>query len=289
MAPLVSVIIPTYNRAGLVREAVASVKAQTYRDFEIVVVDDGGADGAYEALAADRDLRALRHAHRRGVAAARNTGAAAARGEWLAFLDSDDLWLPDKLARQILSLEGQPGLLICQTDETWVRQGVRVNKPATHKKVAGRIFLPSLSRCMISPSAVIINRRLFEDHGGFDENLPAAEDYDLWLRLTWRYEVGLVDEPLVIKRGGHPDQLSAQWGIDRFRIRALVKLLADPDVPEADARAARGMLAAKCAIYAQGCHKRGRQTEAAWYGDLGRAPGLAPGSTPWPDADAACR
>jgi glycosyltransferase involved in cell wall biosynthesis len=289
MVPLVSVIIPTYNRADLVRQALASVKAQTFRDFEVVVVDDGGADGTYEALAAGPELRVLRHPCRRGVAAARNTGVGAARGEWLAFLDSDDLWLPDKLARQILLLEGAPELLICQTDETWVRRGVRVNKPAAHGKVAGQIFLPSLARCMISPSAVILNRRLFENHGGFDATLPAAEDYDLWLRLTWRYEVGLVDEPLVIKRGGHPDQLSAQWGIDRFRIRALVKLLADPDVPEAYARAARRMLAAKCAIYAQGCHKRGRQTEAAWYGNLSRATGLAPGSNAGPDADAAYR
>jgi glycosyltransferase involved in cell wall biosynthesis len=282
MAPLVSVIIPTYNRAGLVRQAVASVKAQTFRDFEVVVVDDGGTDGTYEVLSADCELRVLRHPHRQGVAAARNLGVAAARGEWLAFLDSDDLWLPDKLARQISWLEGAPELLICQTDETWVRRGVRVNKPAAHRKVAGRIFLPSLARCMISPSAVMLHRRLLQDHGAFDETLPAAEDYDLWLRLTWRYEVGLVDEPLVIKRGGHPDQLSAQWGIDRFRIRALVKLLAEPDLPAAYARVARQMLAAKCAIYAQGCDKRGRQSEAAWYGNLGRATGLAPGSNAWP-------
>jgi glycosyltransferase involved in cell wall biosynthesis len=289
MAPLVSVIIPTYNRADLVRQAVASVKAQTFRDFEIVVVDDGGADGTYEALAVDPELRVLRHPARRGVSAARNSGVSAARGEWLAFLDSDDLWLPDKLARQILLLEGQPELLICQTDETWVRRGVRVNKPAAHRKVAGQIFLPSLGRCMISPSAVMLHRRLLEAHGDFDETLPAAEDYDLWLRLTWRYEAGLVDEPLVIKRGGHPDQLSGQWGIDRFRIRALVKLLADPDLPEAYAGAARRTLAAKCAIYAQGCHKRGRPTEAAWYGNLSRAADLAPGSDIWPDAGAAYR
>jgi glycosyltransferase involved in cell wall biosynthesis len=289
MAPLVSVIIPTYNRAALVRQALASVKAQTYRDFEIVVVDDGGTDDTYEVLSADRELRVLRHPSRRGVSAARNTGIAAARGKWLAFLDSDDLWLPDKLARQMLLFEGAPELLICQTDETWVRRGGRVNKPAAHRKVAGRIFLPSLSRCMISPSAVMLHRRLLADHGAFDETLSAAEDYDLWLRLTWRYEVGLVDEPLVIKRGGHPDQLSAQWGIDRFRIRALVKLLAEPDLPAAYARAARRTLAAKCAIYAQGCHKRGRQIEAAWYENLSRAAGLVPGSNAWPDAEAACR
>jgi glycosyltransferase involved in cell wall biosynthesis len=277
MAPLVSVIIPTYNRAALVAEAIASVKSQTFRDFEIIVVDDGGIDGTFEALTADRDLRVLRHSRRGGVAAARNLGVSAARGQWLAFLDSDDLWLPAKLARQRDFLAERPDLNLCQTDETWVRRGVRVNKPLGHRKVAGRIFLPSLERCMISPSAVILRRRLFEDQGGFDETLPAAEDYDLWLRLTWRHEVGLVDEPLVIKRGGHPDQLSAQWGIDRFRIQALVKLLAEPDLPGPYARAARRTLAAKCAIYAQGCAKRGRHAEAARYGNLGRAATLAPG------------
>jgi glycosyltransferase involved in cell wall biosynthesis len=265
MAPRVSVIIPTYNRADLVQQALASVKAQTYRDFEIVVVDDGGTDGTFEVLSADREIRVLRHAGRRGVSAARNTGIIAARGEWLAFLDSDDLWLPDKLARQILLLEGQPALLICQTGETWVRRGVRVNKPLSHRQVGGKIFLPSLARCVISPSAVVLHRRLISDHGGFDETLPAAEDYDLWLRLTWRYEVGLVDEPLVIKRGGHPDQLSRQWGLDRFRIRTLIKLVQEPDLPQPYARAARRMLAAKCAIYAQGCEKRGKVTETAWF------------------------
>ena len=101
MVPLVSVIIPTYNRADLVQEALASVKAQTFRDFEIVVVDDGGTDGTCEVLSAWRETRVLRHPGRRGVSAARNTGITAARGQWLAFLDSDDLWLPDKLARQI--------------------------------------------------------------------------------------------------------------------------------------------------------------------------------------------
>lgn len=269
MAPLVSVIIPTYNRAALVAQAVASVTAQTFRDFEIVVVDDGSTDNTVEALAPWDDIRILRQPRRQGVAAARNLGATAARGEWLAFLDSDDLWLPEKLARQMAYLADQPGLLMCQTDETWVRRGVRVNKPVSHEKVAGRIFLDSLKRCMVSPSAVVLHRRLLLDHGGFDEDLPAAEDYDLWLRLTWRFEVGLVDEPLIIKRGGHADQLSAQWGLDRFRIRALVKLLREADLPEPYARAARRTLAVKCAIYAQGCEKRRRYSEAQFYRDLG--------------------
>jgi len=268
MVPLVSVIIPTYNRAALLAEALASASAQTFRDFEILVVDDGSTDETPATLAQLEDLKVLRHPARRGVAAARNSGIAAARGEWLAFLDSDDLWLPEKLARQMAYLEKRPGLLMCQTDETWVRRGVKVNKPLSHRKVAGKIFLPSLARCMVSPSAVILHRRLLVEHGGFDEDLPAAEDYDLWLRLTWRFEVGLVEEPLIIKRGGHADQLSAQWGLDRFRIQALVKLLANPDLPEPYAQAARRTLTAKCAIYAQGCDKRGKHAEARFYRDL---------------------
>ena len=270
MVPLVSVIIPTYNRAALVSEAVASVLAQTWRDFEVLVVDDGSTDATPEALApyASR-IRLWRRESRGGVSAARNTGISAARGEWLAFLDSDDLWLPEKLARQMTYLAAHPEQLWCQTEETWVRRGVRVNQPLTHQKIGGRIFRQSLERCMVSPSAVILHRRLLEQHGGFDEILPAAEDYDLWLRLSWRYAIGLAPEPLIIKRGGHADQLSGQWGLDRYRIRALMKLLQEPELPAADARAARQVLARKCAIYAQGCEKRGKGREAAVYRRLG--------------------
>jgi glycosyltransferase involved in cell wall biosynthesis len=270
MSPPVSIIIPTYNRAALVQEAVASVLAQTWREFELLVVDDGSTDPTSEALApyASR-IRLLRRESRGGVSAARNTGIAAARGEWLAFLDSDDLWLPEKLAQQMAYLTSHPEQLWCQTEETWVRRGVRLKQPPTHRKIGGRIFYQSLERCMVSPSAVILHRRLLEQHGGFDEILPAAEDYDLWLRLSWRHEIGLAPEPLIIKRGGHADQLSGQWGLDRYRIRALLKLLQEPELPASHARAARQVLARKCAIYAQGCEKRGKGQEAAVYRRLG--------------------
>lgn len=267
--PRVSVIIPTYNRAGLVPEAVASVLAQTYRDFELLVVDDGSTDGTREVLAAfGGEIQVLRP-HRGGVSAARNRGISAAQGEWLAFLDSDDLWLPEKLARQMALMAAQPRLLLSQTEETWVRRGVRVNPPRSHRKEGGRIFLRSLERCLVSPSAAVLHRSLFEAHGGFDESLPAAEDYDLWLRLSWRYEVGLLPEPLVIKRGGHADQLSRQWGLDRYRLQSLLKLLAEPDLPAPYRDAARRTLARKCAIYAQGCEKRGKTAESRHYRDLG--------------------
>ena len=267
--PRVSVIIPTYNRATLVVEAVASALAQTYRDFEVLVVDDGSTDGTLKALAPFLgEVKLQRLSRRRGVSAARNLGIAAARGQWLAFLDSDDLWLPEKLARQMAFLGNKPDCLICQTEEIWMRRGVRVNPPLTHLKAGGRIFLRSLERCMVSPSAVILRRSLLKANGAFDENLPAAEDYDLWLRLAWRYEVGLVPEPLVIKRGGHGDQLSRQRGLDRYRIRALQKLLQEPALPAAYREAVRHTLTAKCAIYAQGCEKRGRTAEARFYREL---------------------
>jgi glycosyltransferase involved in cell wall biosynthesis len=268
--PPVSVIIPTFNRVAMVTEAVASVLNQTYPNLEILVVDDGSTDGTAAALAAFGDrLRLLPQPRRRGVSAARNIGIAAARGDWLALLDSDDLWLPEKLARQMGYLADRPELLLCQTEETWLRRGVRVNKPLGHRLPAGNIFLPSLTRCLVSPSAVVLHRRLIERHGGFDESLPAAEDYDLWLRLSWRYEVGLLPEPLIVKRGGHDDQLSRQWGLDRWRIQALLKILSEPGLPAVYARAARQVLARKCAIYAQGCAKRGKIAEARHYRKLG--------------------
>lgn len=267
--PRVSVIIPTYNRAAWVREAAASVLAQTYRDFELLVVDDGSADATPEGLARlAGPVKVLRRAKQRGVSAARNLGVVAAQGEWLAFLDSDDLWLPEKLARQMAYLAAHPDLLICQTEELWIRNGIRVNPPGTHRKPGGDIFLPSLKRCLVSPSAVMLHRRLFEEVGGFDETLPAAEDYDLWLRIAWRCTVGLLPEALVIKRGGHADQLSRQWGLDRWRIQALRKILQEPHLPPLYREGARRTLAAKCRIYALGCEKRGKAAEAAWYKEL---------------------
>ena len=266
---LVSVILPTYNRSTWVTEAVSSVLAQTFRDFELLVVDDGSVDTTLETLAPfSGQIKVLPLENQRGVSAARTAGINAALGDWLAFLDSDDLWLKDKLARQAAFLRENPDLLICQTDEIWLRNGVRVNPPRTHRKVGGDIFLPSLERCLVSPSAVMLHRRLLDEVGLFDETLPAAEDYDLWLRVAWRYEVGLLPEPLVVKRGGHGDQLSRQRGLDRWRIQALVKLLQEPGLPEPYRKAAELTLARKCVIYAQGCEKRGKFQEAGCYRNL---------------------
>lgn len=285
--PRVSAIVPTHNRPTFLREALASVCAQTYRDVEIVVVDDGSTPVARAATqrviaeftrGQDLPVRCIVQPHR-GVSAARNRGVRASRGALLAFLDSDDVWLPDKLARQVALFDARPRTQICQTEEIWLRRGVRVNPRAVHRKPDGDVFLASLARCVVSPSAVMLRRALFERVGGFDEALPACEDYDLWLRIAVNESVPLIDVPLVLKRGGHDDQLSRRyWGMDRFRIVALCKLLDSGRLGGSRRRATLDKLHAKCRILAQGARKRGKS--AAIYESLAaRYPGdLAPTS-----------
>lgn len=256
--PSVSVIIPTYNRRDFVREAMASVLAQTFQDFELIVVDDGSTDGTVDVVREFPRARYLSQENR-GVSAARNAGVAVSRGELIAFLDADDLWQPQKLATQVAFFATRPEAHICQTEEVWLRNGVRVNPRNKHRKPSGDIFAASLHLCLVSPSAVMMRRELFDRVGGFDEELPACEDYDLWLRISASEPVHLIAEALVIKRGGHADQLSHRfWGMDRFRVAALRKLLATGGLTLMQRQQVEAVLAEKCRILAQGAKKRGQ-------------------------------
>ncbi|RJP39856.1 MAG: glycosyltransferase [Desulfobacteraceae bacterium] len=263
--PLVSVIIPTFNRAWAVGRAIDSVLEQDYRPFELIVVDDGSTDQTAEILARYGDQLTVVCRENRGVSAARNAGVARAQGDLIAFLDSDDFWRPQKLTVQVDFFTSRPDALICQTGEIWVRNGRRVNPGRRHRKLSGMIFTPSLELCLVSPSAVMMRKTLFSMVGGFDEALPACEDYDLWLRVTRRYPVYLIDAPLVVKTGGHPDQLSAAPGLDQYRIRSILNLLESNELTEDQKQAAADVLARKCRIYADGCRKRGRIDEARHY------------------------
>lgn len=264
----VSIIIPTFNRGEMVVEAVESVLAQTHGRFELIVVDDGSTDDTSKRLGDWGSQITLIHQQNRGVSAARNTGIDAAGGDLIAFLDSDDLWLPGKLAAQIEFFSTRPDALICQTEEIWIRKGVRVNPKNKHKKPSGQIFNRSLELCLVSPSAVMMRRELFDRVGRFDESLPACEDYDLWLRITARFPVHLIDTPLIIKRGGHADQLSRQWGLDRYRIQSLAKLLVSGRLTPNQQSSALEVLKQKCRVYAGGCEKRGKTVEADHYRQL---------------------
>jgi glycosyltransferase involved in cell wall biosynthesis len=231
------------------------------------VVDDGSSDDTYQAIAPYLPgIRYVRKQVNTGVSAARNSGIRHAAAPWIAFLDSDDYWLQDKLFAQMEYIKRNPGTLACQTEEIWIRNGIRVNPRRKHRKPSGNIFDQSLKLCLVSPSSVILKRSLLDEIGLFDESLPAAEDYDMWLRISCRYPVHLIDRELVVKEGGHEDQLSqAFMGMDRFRIRAIVKLLQSGVLTDAQKRNAVEELWIKCSIYGEGCMKRGRRGEGTFY------------------------
>lgn len=267
--PRVSVIIPTYNRRDLLGEAIRSVLEQSFRDFELIVVDDGSTDGTEQRIREEfaGRLRYIRQENR-GPSAARNRGVAASREEWIAFLDSDDLWLPKKLERQLDFMARNPGALISYTDEIWVRKGQRVNPKKKHAKHSGWIYPHCLPLCIISPSSVLIHRKLWDEVGGFDEGFPVCEDYELWLRVASRHPVPFLPERLIVKRGGHPDQLSRRWGMDIWRVKALVKMLKDPDLRPEWRQLTLEELHRKASILIQGFRKRDKLEEAAYFEGL---------------------
>ena len=268
--PLVSVIIPTYNRVAMLREAVASVVRQSYAPLEMIVVDDGSTDATASVLGARPPLRVVRQEHTGMPGQARNAGARLARGDLLAFLDSDDLWLPHKLAVQVPATVAAD-VVISHTRERWLRNGRIVSQRRQRHRRSGDLFADSLRKCIIGPSTVLLRREVFEQVGGFREDLEIAEDYELWLRLTAHHRVCYVERESVIKRAGHGDQLSERYGhIELFRLRALRDLMEGGCFGGGQRAAAAAELARKARIYAAGCRKRGRSAEAERYETLAR-------------------
>lgn len=265
----VSVVIPTFNRAHTLERALSSVFQQSRQADEIIVVDDGSTDGSRELLKQRYPEVQVLSTRNQGVSAARNHGIRLSRNPWIALLDSDDEWLPHKLERVVQAAEQQTSYRLVHSDEIWVRNGTRVNPMKKHAKSGGWIFQRCLPLCAISPSATLIHRSVFDEIGLFDTLLPACEDYDLWLRVCASMPVAYVDEALIIKYGGHEDQLSHKyWGMDRFRIKALQKVIDGGLCKPEDELAAREMLVFKAGILLQGAQKRDRQQEAVSYQQL---------------------
>ena len=266
----VSVIIPTYNRARTLGRAIDSVLNQKGAEFELIIVDDGSTDETRSLIEMQKgsdpfskrgltpfELRYF-HQPNRGPAAARNRGILQTSGEFIAFLDSDDEWLPGKLKAQLRYFEENPEILICQTEEIWIRNGVRVNPMKKHKKYGGSIFENCLPLCIVSPSAVMMRREFFDLVGLFDESFPACEDYELWLRASAKMPIGLIEKSYVVKYGGHADQRSKEFPVmDRFRIRAIEKILASGILSEEQIGVARHQLELKWEIVRKGAEKRG--------------------------------
>ncbi|MCP4670453.1 MAG: glycosyltransferase [Desulfobacula sp.] len=263
--PLVSVILPTYNRAWALKTSIDSVLSQDYPNIELIVIDDGSKDNTQGLLKEYNNKIIILFQENRGVSAARNLGIKKSKGEFIALLDSDDAWDQRKISCQMEFFMANTKALICQTEEVWIRNGKRVNPKIKHKKPFGMIFEPSLHLCLVSPSAVMMKKQIFELKGYFNEELMVCEDYDLWLRIAASIPVFLIDKPYTIKNGGHGDQLSSLHSQDKFRIQSLKNLLASNTLTHNQALKTKEVLKKKCMIYGNGCIKRGRNKEGAYY------------------------
>ncbi len=265
--PAVSIIIPVFNRAWCLEATLQSIHDQTFQNFEVIVVDDGSTDETQALLRRFAGLRIHRWEDNRGVSAARNKGIQMARGEWICFLDSDDRWVANKLQVQVDWMQVHPECPASYTDEIWIRNSVRVNPKNKHRKYSGEIFRHCLPLCIISPSSIMMRASVLEEIGGFDTDLAACEDYDLWLRLASRYRVDFIAEKLIVKVGGHPDQLSHKYrGMDRFRVYALEKILKQGVLSTQQRLWVLEMLIEKSSILNLGYSNRGKQEEARIYG-----------------------
>ena len=256
----ISVIIPTYNRYTLLKRALISVFEQSYQPEEIIVIDDGSFD---ETVKIQEEFPEIIYIYQEnsGVSSARNRGIAQASCEWIAFLDSDDSWAVNKLAFHVKLHSKNPKLLMSYTDEQWIRNGVVVNVPQKYQKYQGSIFEQCLSHCIIAPSSAFLHKKIFEDIGFFDEDLEVCEDYDLWLRITAKYEVGLIREKLITKYAGHEGQLSFKyWGMDRFRVKSLEKF-----VNSEKKERVRKTLVKKYQLLLKGALKYGKMAEIQKY------------------------
>ena len=253
----VSVIIPSYNRAYSIERALKSVFRQTYQPNEVILIDNYSTDNTKDIAQKFNKLIYVVEKNK-GVSFARNKGIKTAKSSWIAFLDSDDEWLPNKLEKQIVRIqETKAKYNLIHTNENWYKDGKYFNQSKQHTKKGGEIFEECLKLCCISPSSSLLRKDLFNKYGYFDENLPVCEDYDLWLRITAYEKVLFIDEPLINKYGGHSDQLSKKfWGMDRFRVYALEKLIKSCTLEDKKLKLAYDILRKKIKILINGAKKR---------------------------------
>ena len=258
----ISVIIPTFNRKKILGRAIQSVINQSLQPFEVIIIDDGSNDGTKDWVKESfQDIRYI-YQKNQGVSSARNKGIKYACGDWVAFLDSDDEWLPNKLYEQVKAIGSNPEIKFFHTNEIWIRNGVRVNQMRKHKKYGGYIFEKCLDICKVSPSSVLIKKEIFDDVGAFDNSLRVCEDYDLWLRITSKYPVVFLDIPLIYKYGGHAGQLSkVNDGIESYRIQSLEKIIKSGILSSQQKIISVNTLVNKMKIYAKGLEKRNKLRE----------------------------
>jgi glycosyltransferase involved in cell wall biosynthesis len=196
-APFISVIIPTFNRLDLLKETIQSVRNQTYEDFEIVVVNDGSTDGTGAWLREQANLRVVEQSNS-GIAASRNKGASVARGAWLAFLDHDDLWSPDKLSIQAEFVRDNPDVALVSARH--VRLGTSYSQPRRPQWIKGDLLIKEYSESFIHTSSVMIRRDVFDSIEGFPTRYRFADEFDVWLKIAAEYPIAHYSGPVVFIR-----------------------------------------------------------------------------------------
>ena len=215
--PSVTIIIPTYNRAHVLGQTLDSVQQQSFSDYEVVLVDDGSQDDTRRVVS--NHAMPIRYIYQpnKGVSEARNHAVRVARGEFLAFLDSDDLWEPTFLERSVTRLRTQADEVLVYTDFVSVNAKGRTLRGHRKRPSGGHVTAPLFASVFIHTSAVVARRLAIIDAGGFDPNLSHNEDYDLWLRLSLRHRFGLIPEPLCLRRC-HAESLSRNGCTPQIRL-----------------------------------------------------------------------
>ncbi|GAB4423639.1 MAG: glycosyltransferase [Turneriella sp.] len=266
----VDIVIPAYGRPALLAEAIASVKAQTFTDWKLWIIDDASPEPIELLPGTDHRIEVRRLPANSGPAFARNFGVSLGVSQYIAFLDSDDLWHPAKLRHAMDAFQADANLLWWHSNELWLRNGQPAKQKAIHRKQGGQFFERALERCLISPSAVVLQRRFFEAEGGFAPAFRLCEDYELWLRLLLRAPVGYSNEVLTIKRAGDWHQLSSAREIDRYRVLAMHRVWRRNrhEMPEHWRTALLDECVFKCTLLVAGAEKhqnnRGLRRYQAW-------------------------
>ena len=210
MNPFVSVIIPTYNRLELLKVTIESVRNQTFRDFEIIVVNDGSNDGTAEWLREQTDLIHIDQTNS-GIAASRNKGISVSKGAWLAFVDHDDIWAPDKLQTQVDFVRTNPDVGMVAAKH--VRLGKKISSGSPMKWIRGDLFVKDFSESFIHTSSVMIRKEVLERIGGFPTKYRFADEFDVWLKIAKDHEIAYVDNPLVFIRFTSPTRVTTGLGL----------------------------------------------------------------------------
>ncbi len=263
----ISVIIPTFNRSEFIVNTINSVLNQTYSVAEIIVIDDGSIDDTamiIEKLSINTDKIKYISQENRGVSSARNLGILNASNNWICFLDSDDIWNTDKIEQQVIFHTKNPAILFSHTQEQWLFNNKIIKQKKHQSKKSGFCFKENIANTLIGASTVMIHKSILNHIGHFDEELLVCEDYDLWLRILYKYEVGFIDKELIKKIAGHKNQLSFSTPLmDIFRIKVLQKHIKSKYTHEI-----QDMIVKKCDILIKGAIKHSNNDIESYYKKL---------------------